>query len=101
MGQGQRKTEREMTFGSLFSGIGGMDLGLERAGLCCAWQVEIDDKCQSVLSRHWPNVPKFKMVGGPHERYYMPSVRMALSCEWFELELPRWGGLSEPEEERC
>ncbi len=51
-----------MTFGSLFTGIGGFDLGLERAGMRCAWQVEIDDKCQSVLSRHWPNVPKFKDV---------------------------------------
>lgn len=50
------------TFGSLFSGVGGMDLGLERAGLSCAFQVEINPYCLRVLSRHWPKVPKFTDV---------------------------------------
>jgi DNA (cytosine-5)-methyltransferase 1 len=45
-----------MRFGSLFCGIGGFDLGLERAGMQCAWQVEIDPYAQKVLAKHWPNV---------------------------------------------
>ena len=48
-----------MTFGSLFSGIGGMDLGLERAGMECRWQVEIDPFCNRVLEKHWPHVRRY------------------------------------------
>lgn len=48
-----------MTFGSLFAGIGGMDLGLDRAGMVCRWQVEIDPFCRTILEKHWPGVPKY------------------------------------------
>ncbi len=51
-----------LTFGSLFAGIGGLDIGLERAGMQCAWQVEIDDYATRVLERHWPNVARFRDV---------------------------------------
>jgi DNA (cytosine-5)-methyltransferase 1 len=45
-----------LTFGSLFAGIGGFDLGFERAGMECKWQVEIDDYSTKVLEKHWPQV---------------------------------------------
>jgi DNA (cytosine-5)-methyltransferase 1 len=45
-----------LTFGSLFAGIGGIDLGFERAGLQCKWQVEIEPYAQKILAKHWPNV---------------------------------------------
>ena len=47
-----------MRFVSLFAGIGGFDLGLERAGHECIGQVEIDKHAQGVLTRHWPDVPR-------------------------------------------
>jgi len=46
-----------MTVGSLFSGIGGIDIGFERAGMQIEWQVENNEFCRRVLRKHWPKVP--------------------------------------------
>ena len=48
--------------GSLFAGIGGFDLGVERAGCRIEWQVEIDSWCRKVLAKHWPEVPRYEDV---------------------------------------
>lgn len=48
-----------MKVGGLFSGIGGFELGLSRAGFEISWMVEIDEFCRKVLKKHapkyWPN----------------------------------------------
>ena len=46
-----------MTFGSLFTGFGGMDLGLEAAGLRCIWQAENDPDACIIRDHYWPHVP--------------------------------------------
>ena len=52
-----------ITIGSLFSGIGGLELGLERAGLGpVLWQCEIDPWCRKVLAHHWPDATRYSDV---------------------------------------
>src|SRR3954468_9863595 len=50
------------TFGSLFAGIEGFGAGFEAAGMKCAWQVELEPDCRSVLARHFPDVDRFADV---------------------------------------
>lgn len=69
-----------MTFGSLFAGIGGFDLGFVRAGMTCAWQVEIDGQCNSVRRAHWPDVPHFKDVTQFHAT---DAIRPDIICGGF------------------
>lgn len=46
-----------MKVGSLFSGVGGLDLGLERAGMTVIWQSEVDPYANRILTKHWSGIP--------------------------------------------
>jgi len=56
---------------SLFSGVGGIDLGLERAGMRVIAQCEQDAACRRILAQHWPGIPCHEDVSG-------------LDAEWLE-----------------
>lgn len=69
---------------SLFAGIGGLELGLERAGMTVVGQVEIDPFCQRVLAKHWPEVPRHDDVRTAIEWWESePRPRVDLVCGGF------------------
>ena len=73
-----------MTFGSLFTGIGGIDLGLERAGMLCQWQVESDAYCRSILEKRseaWDGKPWYSQRSTVHI-VAIHSVANGLVCGW-------------------
>ena len=59
---------------SLFSGVGGFDMGLEAAGMTTVFQCEIDRHARTVLDHHWPTVPKWDDVTTLTGRHILDSV---------------------------
>jgi DNA (cytosine-5)-methyltransferase 1 len=81
-------TRNPVTFGSLFAGVGGFDLGFERAGLVCKWQVEISEFCRKVLAKHWPDVRRHDDVRtfppkGGHSLDNLEKWRVDVICGGF------------------
>jgi len=73
----------KVTHGSLFSGIGGIDLGFEWAGIETRWQVEIDEYCQKLLSIRFPHNKKFTDVRkvGSHNLEKVDIISGGFPCQ--------------------
>jgi DNA (cytosine-5)-methyltransferase 1 len=55
--------KKKLSVGSCFSGIGGLELGLERTGgFETRWQIEIDPYASAVLAKHWPSVKRYSDI---------------------------------------
>lgn len=64
-----------MTIGSLFAGVGGIELGLERTGgFRTIWSVEIDDYANAVRKRHWPDVPQYGDIRSCHSEAHLDGL---------------------------
>lgn len=72
-----------MKFGSVFTGIGGFELGLENAGWDCAFQIENDKFCNKVLTKHWPFVPRMGDIKAVDERLlpYVDLLAGGFPCQ--------------------
>ena len=70
-----------LSFGSCFAGIGTIDLGLERAGMECKWQIEVDDYCRRVLAKHWPDVPRYGDIREVTELETVDVVAGGFPCQ--------------------
>lgn len=51
------RSNSKLKMNSFFAGIGGFDLGFQRAGIRPVFHCEINSYCASVLRRHWPKIP--------------------------------------------
>lgn len=78
---------RKLTMGSLFAGIGGFDLGFERAGFETVWQVEIDPWCRKVLAKNFPNAERFDDVRtvGAHNLKRVDVICGGFPCQDISL----------------
>ena len=72
-----------MKHGSLFSGIGGFDLGFERAGIETLWQVEIDGYCRRILESHFPSAKRYEDVRtvGKHNLATVDIISGGFPCQ--------------------
>jgi len=85
-----------MTVGSLFSGIGGLDLGLERAGMRVIWQSEIDPYSSRVLAKHWPDTPN---LGNIKEINWHDTPRPDVICGGYPCQPFSYAGKRKAEED--
>jgi DNA (cytosine-5)-methyltransferase 1 len=67
---------------SLFSGVGGFDMGLENAGMETVFQCEWDKHANTILHKHWPDVPKWEDVSTLTGKHILANAPIVDVVAW-------------------
>lgn len=71
----------ELTHGSLFSGIGGFELGAKRAGIPTIWNCEIDEHKRKILRRHFPQAIQYEDITTMENPPYVDIISGGFPCQ--------------------
>ncbi len=80
-----------LTHGSLFSGIGGIDLGFERAGITTRWQVENNAYATKVLEKNFPGTQRYSNIRECHQLPHVDIISGGFPCQPFSIAGKRRG----------
>lgn len=76
---------KNMTHGSLFSGIGGFELGAKRAGIPTLWSCEIEKYPRSILKKHFPKVKQYEDIKELRKPGYVDIISGGFPCQDISL----------------
>ena len=82
-----------MTHGSLFSGIGGFELGAQMAGIETIWNCETDPFCRSILKKHFPNATQYTDITKLKSPPYTDIISGGFPCQDLSIANPKGEGL--------
>ena len=74
-----------MTHGSLFSGIGGFDLGAQYAGIETLWNCEIENFQRKVLKKNFPKTKQYGDIRNVRKAQYVDIVSGGFPCQDISL----------------
>lgn len=83
-----------MTHGSLFSGIGGFELGVKRAGIKTIWNCEINPFCRKILKKHFPETTQYTDITTLKNPPYVDIISGGFPCQDISIANPKGEGLN-------
>lgn len=83
-----------MTHGSLFSGIGGFELGAKRAGIKTIWNCEINPFCRKILKKHFPETTQYTDITTLKNPPYVDIISGGFPCQDISIANPKGEGLN-------
>lgn len=89
-----------ISFGTMCTGIAGIDVGFRRQGLHCAWQMEIDKACRTVLRKHFPQTLIYEDAKKDYELEWVNVLAGGTPCQGFGISGLR-GGMADERSNLC